>query len=79
MTSGVSVILSLGGGVSYDDSAAFVAFAKAFEMLGSWSSCRKTVVGTMARLNLSLANSSVTSFFLSRYVSTRDRQNYFLN
>jgi hypothetical protein len=79
MTSGVSVILSLGGGISYDDSVAFVAFAKAFKILGSWSSCRKTVVGTMARLDLSLANSSVTSFFLSRYVSTRDRQNYFLN
>jgi hypothetical protein len=34
MTSGVLVILSLGGGVSWDESATLVAFAKAFEMLG---------------------------------------------
>jgi hypothetical protein len=40
-----------------------VTLAKAFEMLGSWSSCKKTPVGTIARLELSLANSSVTSFF----------------
>jgi hypothetical protein len=33
MTSGDSVMLSLGGGVSWDDLAALVAFAKAFEML----------------------------------------------
>jgi hypothetical protein len=65
MTSGDSVILSLGGGVSWDDSAALVAFVKAFEMLGSWSSCKKTKVGTMARLESSLANSSVTSFYSS--------------
>jgi hypothetical protein len=38
MTSGVWVTLSHGGGVSWDDSAALLAFAKAFEMLGSWSS-----------------------------------------
>jgi hypothetical protein len=63
MTSGVSIILSHGGGVSWDDSAALVAFAKAFEMLGSWSSCRKIPMGTMAQLELSLANSSTTSFF----------------
>jgi hypothetical protein len=63
MASGDSVILSLGGGVSWDDSVTLVAFAKAFEMLGSWSSCRKTPVGTMARLELSLANSSMTSLF----------------
>jgi hypothetical protein len=63
MTSGGSVMLSLGGGVSWDDSAALVAFAKAFEMLGSWSSYRKTPVGTMARLEPTLANSFVTSFF----------------
>jgi hypothetical protein len=62
MTSGVSIMLSLGGGISRDDSAALVAFAKAFEMLGSWSSCRKTHVETMAQMELSLANSSVTSF-----------------
>jgi hypothetical protein len=63
MTLGISVMLSHGGGVSWDDSATLVAFAKAFEMLGSWSFYRKTPVGTMARLELSLANSSVTSFF----------------
>jgi hypothetical protein len=63
MTSGDSVILSLGGGVSWDDLATLVAFAKAFEMFGSWSSYRKTPVGTMAQLELSLANSSATSFF----------------
>jgi hypothetical protein len=34
MTSGDSVILSLSGGVSWDDSTALVAFAKTFEMLG---------------------------------------------
>jgi hypothetical protein len=63
MTSGDSVIFSLGGGVSWDDSAILVAFAKALEMLGSWNSYRKTLVGTKARLELSLANSSATSFF----------------
>jgi hypothetical protein len=63
MTSSDSVMLSLGGRVSWDDSVALVAHAKAFEMLGSWSSYRKTLVGTMARLELSLANSSVTLFF----------------
>jgi hypothetical protein len=63
MTLSDSIILSLGGGVSWDDLTAFVAFAKTFEMLGSWSSCRKPPVEIMARLKLSLANSSVTSFF----------------
>jgi hypothetical protein len=63
MTLGDSVILSHGGGVSWDDSAALEAFAKAFEILGSCSSYRKTPVGTMAQLEPSLANSSVTSFF----------------
>jgi hypothetical protein len=63
MTSGDSVMLSHGGRVYWDDLAALVAFAKAFEMLGSRSSCRKTPVGTMDRLELSLANSSTTSFF----------------
>jgi hypothetical protein len=63
MTSRVSVILSCGGGVSWDDSAALVAFAKAFEMFGSWSSCKKTHVKTMAQLETSLANSSTISFF----------------
>jgi hypothetical protein len=47
MTSGDSVMLSFGGGDSWDKSAALVAFAKAFEMLGSWSSYRNTHVGTM--------------------------------
>jgi hypothetical protein len=50
MTSGDSVIFLLGGGVSWDDLAILVAFAKAFEMLSSWSSYRKTHVGTMAHL-----------------------------
>jgi hypothetical protein len=63
MTLGDSVMLSFGGGDTWDDLAALAAFAKAFEMLGSWSSCRKTIVGTMARLEPSLANSSATSFF----------------
>jgi hypothetical protein len=56
-------MLSFGDSVSWDDSATLLAFAKAFEILGSWSSCRKTHVETMARLELSLANSSATSFF----------------
>jgi hypothetical protein len=72
MTSGHLVMLSFGGGVSWDDSATLVAFAKAFEMRGSWSSYRKALVGTVARLELSLANSSATSFFLARYASIRD-------
>jgi hypothetical protein len=63
MTSGVSVMFSPGGGVSWEDSTALIAFAKAFQILGSWSSCRKTPVGTMAQLEPSLANLSVTSFF----------------
>jgi hypothetical protein len=63
MTSGDSVMVSFGGRVSWDDLATLMAFAKAFEMLGSWSSYRKTLVGTMARQELSLANSSTTSFF----------------
>jgi hypothetical protein len=48
MTSGDLVILSLCGEVSWDDSAASVAFAKDFEMLGSWRSYRKTPVGRYA-------------------------------
>jgi hypothetical protein len=54
---------SFGGRVSLDDSTTLVTLAKAFEMLGSWSSCKKIPVGTIAQLELSLANSSVTSFF----------------
>jgi hypothetical protein len=41
MTSGDSDILPFGGGVSRDDSATLLALANAFEMLGSWSSCKK--------------------------------------
>jgi hypothetical protein len=48
MTLGVLVILSLGGEVSWDDSITLIDFAKAFEMLGSWSSYRKTPMETMA-------------------------------
>jgi hypothetical protein len=56
-------MFSLGGGVSYDDSAALLGLAKAFEMLGSWSSYKKTPMATIARLDPSLANSSTISFF----------------
>jgi hypothetical protein len=56
-------MLSFGGAESWDDLATLEAFSKAFEMLGSWSSYRKTSVGTIAQLKQSLANSSVTSFF----------------
>jgi hypothetical protein len=63
MTSGDSVMLSFGGGVSWDDSATLVALAKAFEIVGSWSSYKKTLVGTIACLELSLANSSAISGF----------------
>jgi hypothetical protein len=58
MTSGDSVLLSFGG-VSWDNSAALEAFAKAFKMLGSWSSYRKNPVGTIAQLEPSWANSFV--------------------
>jgi hypothetical protein len=78
MTLGDSIILSLGGAVSWDDSAALVAFAKAFEMLGPCSSYRKTHVGTMAHLELSLANSSVTSFFPRKICKYSIPSNYFL-
>jgi hypothetical protein len=54
---------SFSGGVSWDDSATLVTLDKAFEMLGSWSSCKKIHVGTIVRLELSLANSSAISFF----------------
>jgi hypothetical protein len=63
MTLGVSIILSHGGGASWGDSTALVAFAKDIEMLGSWSSCRKTPVGTMPQLESSLTNSYATLFF----------------
>jgi hypothetical protein len=41
MTSGGSDMLSIDGGVSWDESAALLALANAFNMLGSWSSCKK--------------------------------------
>jgi hypothetical protein len=78
MTSDNSDMLSFGGGVSWEDSATLLALAKAHERLGSWSSCKKTPVGTIARLESSLANSSVTSFSLTKYAGTRDLRNYFL-
>jgi hypothetical protein len=63
MTLGDLVMLSGGGGVSWDDSTTLLALAKAFDIVGSWSSCKKTPVGTIARLEPSLANSSAISFF----------------
>jgi hypothetical protein len=59
-------MLSMGGKVFGDDSAALLALANALVMLGSWSSCIKTLGGTIAQLEPSLANSSVTSFFPHR-------------
>jgi hypothetical protein len=66
MILGDSVMLSFGGRVSWDDSATLVAFAKAFEMLSSWSSCKNTPVGTVAQLEPNMVNSSKTSFFSSQ-------------
>jgi hypothetical protein len=63
MTSSDLVMPSFGCGVSWDDLVILLALAKAFEMLGSWSSCKKTHVGTIAQLEPSLANSSVILFF----------------
>jgi hypothetical protein len=63
MTSGESGIASIDGGVSLDDLAALLALANTFEMLGSWSSYKKTHVGKIARLEPSLDNSSMISFF----------------
>jgi hypothetical protein len=63
MTSCDLDMLSIGGGVSWDDSAALLALANALVMLDSWISCIKTPRGTIARLELSLANSSAISFF----------------
>jgi hypothetical protein len=45
MTSGDSDMLSVGGGISWDDSAALLALANALAMLGSWSSYMKTLGG----------------------------------
>jgi hypothetical protein len=65
-------MLSIGSGISWDDSATLLTLANAFEMLGSWSSCKKTHVRAIAQLEPSLANSSVISFFphrICRYLS----------
>jgi hypothetical protein len=78
MTSGVLVILLHDGGVSWDDSVTLVTFANAFEMLASWCSYRKTPVGTMARLERSLANSSITSFFPHKICKYLRPSNFFL-
>jgi hypothetical protein len=56
-------MFSLDCRVSWDDLAALVALAKAFEMLGSWSSYKKTPVETIAWLEPSLSNSFVILFF----------------
>jgi hypothetical protein len=48
MTSGDSVMVSLSSGVSWDDSATLLALASALAMLGSWSSCTRAPVGTIA-------------------------------
>jgi hypothetical protein len=66
VTLGESVLLSFGGRLSWDDSTALIAFAKAFEMLGSWSSYRNTPMGNVAYLEPSMANSSAISFFSSQ-------------
>jgi hypothetical protein len=63
MASGDSVVFSFGVRVSMDDSATLAILAKAFEKLASWGSYKKTPRGTIARLELSLANSSAISFF----------------
>jgi hypothetical protein len=63
MTSGNSNMLSMGGDVSRDELVALLALANALVMLGSRSSCIKTPGGTIAQLELSLANSSAISFF----------------
>jgi hypothetical protein len=78
MTSGDLDVLWLGSGTSWEDSATLLALSRALEMLGSWSSYKKTPVGTIARLEPSLDNSSATSFSLTKHVGTRDRQNCFL-
>jgi hypothetical protein len=78
LTSGDSVMLSFGVGVSWDDSTTLLAFAKAFEMLGSWSSYSKTPAGTIAWVNRAWLTHRWSHFFLIRYASTRDRRNCFL-
>jgi hypothetical protein len=56
-------MVSVGGGASLDDLDALPALANALAIVGSWSSYKMTPMGTIARLELSLANSSVISFF----------------
>jgi hypothetical protein len=63
MTLGDSIMPSPGGRSSWDDSAALLALAKAFSILGSWSSYKKTHVDTKAQLEPNLVNSSMISFF----------------
>jgi hypothetical protein len=63
MASGDLIMVSFGGGASGNDSTALLALAKAFDIVGSWSSYKKIPVGTAARLEPSLANSSAISFF----------------
>jgi hypothetical protein len=36
-----SVMLSVGGGASLDDSDALLALVNAFAIVGSWSSCKR--------------------------------------
>jgi hypothetical protein len=45
MTSGDTNMLSVGSGVSWDDSATLLALANAFEMLGSWISYKNIPEG----------------------------------
>jgi hypothetical protein len=69
MTLGDSVMLPFRGGVSWDGSAALVAFAKAFErpLWEPWPDWNRAWL-TYPR----------SHFFHGRYVNTRDRRNCFL-
>jgi hypothetical protein len=42
---------------------ALLALVKAFDIVGSWSFCKKTHAGIIAQLEPSLANLSATLFF----------------
>jgi hypothetical protein len=48
MTSGDSIVLSVGGGSSKDDSTTLLALATALVIVGSWSSYKKAHVGSIA-------------------------------
>jgi hypothetical protein len=50
-----------------------LALAKAFDIVGSWSSYKKIPVETIALLEPSFANSSVISFF-PHILSSQDMQ-----